>query len=413
MTNVAATHARGKKSLDRAFDLNAQAIEAAAKLGKDKVINATVGSILDEEGNMVLLPTVEKIYRNLAVNDIASYAPIKGLPKYCSSLEAVTFRESKPEAYTSVIGTAGGTGALHHAIWNYSEIGDTVISGDWYWGAYKSLAEDALRKYDTFEFYTEAKTFNIAACEAKAAELLSKQESLLLIINSPAHNPTGYSLTDAEWDSVIDVLKKFAAQGKRITLMVDIAYVDFAGDSEECRKFMKKFGNLPANLLVIFGVSMSKSFTLYGQRTGAVIGVSSDKGVIDEFTNAMEVTSRATWSNINRSAMKILETIYEDKSLFQAVENERKVYKDLVEQRSAIFVEEAAQIGLDILPYFGGFFVSIPTTNSNGVIDVLMEKEIYGLPLPKGVRIATCAIPLAQMKGLAQAVKDAIGVAVK
>ena len=408
MVQVAASHARGKKSGDKAFELNGLAIEAAAKYGKDKVLNATVGSILDETGSMVLLPTVEKIYRNLPANDIAAYAPIDGLPNYLSGIQDVTFRQSRPEAYTAAIGTAGGTGALHHAIWNYSELGDTVISSDWYWGAYTTLIGDAMRKFDTFAFYTEEKTFNVAAFEAKVLDVLGRQESLLSIINSPAHNPTGYSLTDSEWDAVLDVLIGQATKGKRIALLVDIAYLDFAGDAEKCRQFMKKFSNLPANMIVMLSVSMSKSFTLYGQRAGAVIGISSDKEAIGEFKAAMDVTSRGTWSNINRSAMKILATINEDKALFDAVEKERAEYKELIEKRSAIFVDEAAQVGLDILPYCGGFFISIPTTNSAAAVDKLMEKQIYTLPLQKGVRIATCATPLAQLPGLAKMVKEAI-----
>lgn len=408
MSHLAATHARGKVNADRAFELNALAIERAEKLGKENVINATVGSILDEQGNIVLLPTIETIYRELPINDIAAYAPIKGLEGYRVAIEDLTFRGSKPEAYTSVISTAGGTGALHHAIWNYSEIGETVLSSDWYWGAYKSLVEDAIRKYTTFEFYTPQKTFNVEAFEEKVGELLGKQESLLVILNSPGHNPTGYSLTDDEWDLALGVVKKYANQGKRIALAIDIAYLDYSGDSEECRLFMKKFSNLPDNLIAMFVVSMSKSYTFYGQRSGALIGVSSNKEAIDEFTGAMEMTSRSTWSNTNRSAMKVLETIYGDESIFQAVEAEREAYKNLVEQRSQIFVKEAAEIGLEILPYRGGFFLSIPTEHSNQAIDYLMAKDIYGLPLPKGVRIASCAVPLAQMKGLAQVVKDAI-----
>lgn len=408
MSHLAATHARGKVNADRAFELNGLAIQRAEKLGKENVINATVGSILDEQGNMVLLPTIETIYRHLPVNDIASYAPIKGLEGYRVAIEDLTFRGSKPEAYTSVISTAGGTGAIHHAIWNYSEIGETILSSDWYWGAYKSLAEDAIRKYATFEFYTPQKTFNVEAFEAKVAELLGKQESLLVILNSPGHNPTGYSLTDDEWDLALGVVKKYANQGKRIALAIDIAYIDYSGDSEECRLFMNKFSNLPDNLIAMFIVSMSKSYTFYGQRSGAIIGVSSNKEAIDEFSAAMEMTSRSTWSNTNRSAMKVLETIYEDEALFQAVEAEREAFKHLVEERSQIFVKEAAEIGLEILPYCGGFFLSIPTEYSNQAIDKLMEKEIYGLPLQKGVRIASCAVPLVQMKGLAQAVKDAI-----
>lgn len=408
MTNIAATHARGKTSTDRAFELNAQAIAAAEKLGKSKVINATVGSILDEQGGMVLLPTVEKVIRNIPANDIASYAPIAGLPNYLKALEDVTFRGSRPDAHISTVATAGGTGALHHAIWNYSEVGDTILSADWYWGAYPSLAADALRKFETFSFYTEKKTFNVEAFEKKVAELTVKQDSLLSIINSPAHNPTGYSLTDDEWDAVIDVVKKYALQGKRMALVVDIAYIDFAGDSEECRLFMRKFSNLHENIMIIFSVSMSKSFTLYGQRSGGIIGVSSNKEAMDEFFTAIETTSRATWSNVNRSAMKTLDVIYNDKTIFAAVEQERAGFKSLIEQRSAIFVDEAKEIGLEILPYCGGFFISIPAPNAGDAVEKLIQKEIYTLPLPKGVRIATCAIPLAQVPGLAKQIKEAI-----
>ena len=283
-----------------------------------------------------------------------------------------------------------------------------MISSDWYWGAYTTLVGDAMRKFGTFAFYTEEKTFNVPAFEAKVLEVLARQDSLLSIINSPAHNPTGYSLTNSEWDAVLDVLKGQANKGKRIALLVDIAYIDFAGDAEKCREFMKKFSNLPANMIVMLSVSMSKSFTLYGQRTGAIIGISSDKEAIDEFKVAMDVTSRGTWSNINRSAMQILATINEDKALFDAVEKERAEFKELIEKRSAIFVNEAAQVGLEILPYCGGFFISIPTTNSAAAVDKLMEKQIYTLPLEKGLRVATCATPLAQLPGLAKIIKEVL-----
>ena len=408
MAKIAASHAQGKVSSDMAFELNARAITAASQFGNDKVINGTVGSILDEAGRLVLLPTVEKIFRDLSSSDIAAYATIAGLPGYLKAAEDLTFRKSRPDAYVSTLATAGGTGVIHHAVWNYSEVGDTILTSDWYWGAYKSLAEDALRKFDTFTFYDEHKNFNISAFSKKVEEVLGRQDSLLLIINSPGHNPTGYSLTDAEWGEVLEVLKGYAEKGKRIALLADIAYIDYSGDEDACRSFITQFGQLPANLIVMFAFSMSKSFTLYGQRTGAIIGVSSDKEAIDEFTNAMEITCRSTWSNVNRAAMRTLEIMHNDQALFNAVETERKIYKDLIEQRSHIFVDEAAEVGLEILPYRGGFFVSIPTDHAMKATEYLMEKQIYTLPLPKGVRVATCAVSSKQMPGLAKMVKEAI-----
>lgn len=74
-------------------------------------------------------------------------------------------------------------------------------------------------------------------------------------------------------------------------------------EKEEVRKIFKKLSNLPANILSIVAYSMSKGFTLYGQRTGAMIGVSSSKEIIEEFAAINQYTSRATWSNINRPAI--------------------------------------------------------------------------------------------------------------
>ena len=62
---------------------------------------------------------------------------------------------------------------------------------------------------------------------------------------------------------------------------------------------------------------------MYGQRTGAMIGVSSDADVIKEFADINQYTSRATWSNINRPAMRTLATIYSDPELLEKVCQER------------------------------------------------------------------------------------------
>ena len=78
---------------------------------------------------------------------------------------------------------------------------------------------------------------------------------------------------------------------------------------------MKKFSNLPENILVIVGYSMSKGYTVYGQRTGAMIGISSSQDIITEFANINQYASRATWSNINRGAQRLLVEIYKDKTL--------------------------------------------------------------------------------------------------
>ena len=407
--SLAASHSRGKFATDRIFGASGAAAKATAQHGPANVINATIGAFMDDQERLACLPTVEKVLREMPITEIINYAPIAGLPDYLKAVVELTFREHRPEAYVDAIATAGGSGVIHNTIWNYSEIGDTILTSDWYWDPYKILSDDALRKLDTFTLFDEQQNFNIQAFAEKVTSIMTRQDGLLIILNTPAHNPTGYSITDDEWDNVLQVIKdQLKNPDKRITLLVDIAYLDYAGDSSTSRAFLKKFSNLPANFLAILAFSMSKSFTMYGQRTGAMIGIASDKAVIDEFTNANLLTCRATWSNINRGAMGLLATIYKDKALLAQVEQERSGFYHFIKERADIFMQEAKAADLHMLPYRAGFFLTIPAHDSDAVCTKLHDDLIFAVPLAKGVRIAVCAVTPAKITGMALKVKKAL-----
>lgn len=406
--SIAAKHAKGKSAQDKIFGANAAAVAAAAKYGKDAVTNATIGAILDEEEKLVCLPTVEEVFRGLSTNEMIAYAPISGLPEYLDCVLTAAFGNSRPEGYIAAVATAGGTGAIHHAIWNYTETGDTVLCSDWYWGAYKVLCQDMGRNFTTYKMLDENNKFNLPALKEKVDELLAKQDNLLYLLNTPAHNPTGYSLSSEDMDGVLAILKEAAVPGKNIVFFLDVAYIDYAGEKEEVRKIFKKLSGLPANILCIVGYSMSKGFTMYGQRTGAMIGVSSDKSVIDEFAAINQYTSRATWSNINRPAMRTLATIYSDPELLAKVCAERDYYYQMIKARADLFTKEAEECGLPMLPYVAGFFLSIPAKNPDAICEKLHEDNIFAVPLAAGVRIAVCAVPLKKIKGMAAKVNAAM-----
>lgn len=406
--SIAAKHAKGKSAKDKIFGANAAAVAAAAKYGKDAVVNATIGAILDEDEQLVCLPTVEKVYRNLQTNELIAYAPISGLPEYLDCVINAAFGKSRPDGHIAAVATAGGTGAIHHAIWNYLDEGETALCSDWYWGAYKVLCDDMGRKFTTYKMLDENNKFNLSALKEKVDELLAKQDNLLYLLNTPAHNPTGYSLSETDMDNVLDILKTAAVPGKNIVLFLDVAYIDYAGEKEEVRKIFKKLSGLPANILTIIGYSMSKGFTMYGQRTGAMIGVSSDKDVIEEFSAINQYTSRATWSNINRPAMRTLATIYSDPVLLDEVCKERDYYYQMIKARADLFTQEAKACNLPMLPYVAGFFLSIPAKNPDAICEKLHDDNIFAVPLAAGVRIAVCAVPLKKIAGMAAKVNAAI-----
>ena len=408
INSMVASHAVGKNLSDAIFGASAAAQEATSKFGADKVINATIGAIMDDDEKLACIPTMEKVFRALPMSDVIAYAPIVGLPAYLDTVVALTFADQKPDGYTASGATAGGTGAVHNAIANYSEIGDKVLTSDWFWGPYTALCHEQGRELATYKLFDEEQNFNIKDFTAKVEELIKNQKSLLIIINTPAHNPTGYSLSGEDWDVVLDVCKTMTQKGdKKISILVDIAYIDYAGEKNEARKFMKKFGNLPENIFVMFAFSMSKGYTMYGQRTGAIIGLSRSKEIIEEFANANKYTSRATWSNINRGAMTVLTKIQQDASLLSQFEKERAALYEIIRERGAIFMDEAKACGLNALPYKAGFFLSIPSKDPGAVCDKLHDDLIFPVPLKKGVRVAVCAVPAKKMRGMAAKIKKA------
>ena len=405
---MTATHAAGRKLVDAIFDANQACNEAIKIHGAEKVTNATIGVVLDENGKLATLPTVEKTFRALPFSELVAYAPISGLPAYLDAAIDLTFAGKKPDAYIGAIATAGGTGAIHHAIANYAERGDAVLTSDWRWGTYDIICNETGKHLETFRIFDDELNFNINNFAVKVDSILKKQKSLLIVINSPAHNPTGYSLSNDEWDDIIAALSAQVSAGKKISLLVDIAYIDFAGEKTSTRDFMKKFSNLPENFFVMISFSMSKSYTLYGQRAGALIGISSSEKIIDEFKNVNKYSSRATWSNINRGAQVLLTSLISDEKILPIYENERTELYQMVKRRADVFVSEAAACGLRIVPYKDGFFIAVPAKNPAEVCKKLHDDLIFAVPLKLGIRVAACSTSFEKMHGLAEKILRAM-----
>ena len=406
--SMAASHAVNRRLKDPIFEANAACKEAIKKFGAEKVTNATIGTVLDDTGKLAVLPTVEKVFREMDMTKFTAYAPISGLADYREAIRGLIFDSAHCEGFFSSVATSGGTGAIHHAVANYAERGDKVLTSDWCWGTYKVICDETGKTLETFKLFNDDLTgFNVTAFADKVEEILSAQKSLLIIINTPAHNPTGYALSGEEWDSVLEIFKKHAAQGKKITLLVDVAYIDFSADNKTAWSFMNKFSNLPENILILIAYSMSKSYTLYGQRTGALAALSSSREVVEEFDETNKWSCRATWSNINHGAQTLLVKLYQDNQLRKQLEHEQKSLRELVQGRAEIFVKEAESCGLKIVPYKGGFFIAVPSENPAAVCQKLHDDLIFAVPLKLGIRVAACSMPSEKIHGVAEKMKSA------
>lgn len=408
--SMVAEHAIWPKEEDIIFSLSERAQTDEKLCGIENIINATIGALVDDKGKLITLKSVYDEYKNLDNTLIAPYAQIAGQKNYIEAVKKACFKEYMPSENIRVVASPGGTGSIKMAVFNYTNENEAILVPNWYWGPYKVISEEINRKIVNYELFDQYGNFNFSSFKNQFLNLSNNQNRIFTIFNTPAHNPTGYTVTDEEWDRILNLCKDVSVENeKKIVLFIDIAYIDFSGtDGSDTRQFFKKFSNLPEDILIIIGYSMSKGYTAYGMRSGACICISSNKDIADEFYYSCSHSARANWSNCNRGAMELLTIIMNDEEKLKKYEEERNNYKSLLKERAKSFVDEAKDINLEILPYRDGFFISVPCENPIEVCEKAIESKLYMIPLKMGVRFAVCAVSKEKCKKSPRIIKEAI-----
>lgn len=392
---------------DKLFGVSSRAKERIAEIGKENVIDSTIGVLLNDEGKLVVLDSVMEAIHALSPEDYAAYAPILGTPAYLESVKKAVFLDEMPEnTYLEACYTPGGTGAIRNAISGYTQPGDKILTSDWHWNPYKLVAKELGREVATYTLFDEENKFNAPSFSEKLGEILADQDEIVIIINTPAHNPTGYTFTEEDWNQALDAVSRYPE--KKIALVVDIAYLDFSGDAKEYRFFLKKLVGLPQNILPLIAFSASKGYTMYGMRCGALLCMAPTAEIAKEFKDVMSVECRASWSNGNRAAMTVLSSILENPELKKRVDDERESYLKILRARGEIFKAEAAKAGLATCPYDSGFFVTIPCENPEKVGETLQSFNIFTIPLGPGIRVSVASNTEEECRRMPAKIKEAI-----
>lgn len=408
-----------RKLIDKVFSTAKKAKEAMVTFGEENVVNATIGSLYDENGKLVVLNTAMEVFRELPAEELAGYASsFTGAPEYNESVKISLFGRDYKNFFNGhhleVIATPGGTGAISNSIKNYLNYGDTILLPKWLWSPYILMAKEKNGSCDFYTLFNKENKFDLKDFEMRVEKLANKQDNVVIIINDPCQNPTGYRLSIEEWKEVRKILIS-ASKLANIILILDVAYIDFDDrNNEEKKEYFEIFKNLPENILTIFNFSLSKSLTCYGMRVGAQVALSTSKKVIEEFYNANSFSCRSTWSNISRGGMKMFSNIILDEKKSAQLEKEREFYRNLIKERADIFLTEAKECNLEVLPYVSGFFLTIPTGEYTPKVEELLEKNhIYTVVLDEGIRIAVCSVTKKKISGLAKRIKSIIDEAKK
>jgi len=403
-----------KKLGQGAFAMARQVKELKKTTDNSKIINSTIGTFFDDNENLLIFDTVEKIYKELPPVDIFGYASgVSGSAEYKEAVKKDILSNhldlfTQTKTYIDVTATAGGTGAIHNTFKGYAEEGDTILLPNFMWEAYINLSQANNLNYQTYNLFSN-NSFDLKDFSEKILTLIKKQKKIIIVINDPCQNPTGYSLSFEEWESVIEILKKASSYGE-VVLLNDIAYIDYDFRGKELsRKHFSLFANLPKNILVILAYSMSKSFTCYGLRSGAQIAISSSQEVIEEFSYSSEFLCRTSWSNISKGGMSILSEVFNNDNYLNEIDTNRLEWVKLLKERAKVFLENAEKENLNHCPFKGGFFITIPISeHKEKILKYLIEKNIFVLPLKNGIRVAICSVPTEKLKKLPKEIKKAI-----
>ena len=414
-------YAQTKVGNDTIFGWWARFQEAVAS-GADAV-NGTIGALLEDDGSLAINQVVDAAIRQAPPVEIAAYAPLKGLPAFLDLAVSLALGESRTELEemgitTTATATPGGSGALYLAAANFANRGDTVLLRDRHWGPYEGFLSGCDLSYTSYPLLPSAGSdlpyVDIAGFKSELAKLCQAQDKVMTWLNDPAHNPTGLSMTADGRIAFLDAFMESASANESVghTLLLDAAYHLYAdephGWAETITEALNNGMLWPENLLITISVSLSKSHTIYGLRTGALVSLHPDSDVTEKIGTVMGVTGRQTWSAAPRIAQYTVSTMHADEQSGAAWAEERDRLRELLVTRRNALNEACFKLGVPLNPTMDGFFAWIESDDPAALAEACADQDVYLVPLTGGVRIGLCAVPLSQIPRVAEALANAL-----
>ena len=239
-------------------------------------INLGVGVYYDESGRVPLLNCVRKAEAVMMEKAAPrTYLPIEGLPAYDKAVQELVFGTDSAVIQEQRVITAqaiGGTGALKLGadfLKRFSPDSAVFIS-DPSWENHRALFESAGFDVLDYAYYNaESRDLNF---DGFLAAVKAMPAGSIVVLHACCHNPTGADLNDAQWTQVIEVVTQ-----RGLIPFLDMAYQGFGDGIEDDGQVVRRFTAAGGPLFV--SNSFSKSFSLYGERVGAlsIVAVSADE----------------------------------------------------------------------------------------------------------------------------------------
>ena len=269
-------------------------------------VNLGVGVYCDENGKIPLLECVRKAERQLVESSPPrGYLPIDGLPEYDRAVQALVFGPESPAIRDKRVVTVqalGGTGGLKVGADLLRRLGPSakVWISQPSWENHRALFESAGFAVENYPYYDAATHGLDFAGMLGALKALPARD--IVVLHACCHNPTGVDLLPDQWTQIIQIVK----QGDLVPFL-DIAYQGFGDGLDADASVVRRF--VEAGMPLFVSNSFSKSFSLYGERIGALSVVAQSSDEAARVLSQLKRVVRTNYSNPPTHGGKIVATV--------------------------------------------------------------------------------------------------------
>lgn len=305
-----------------------------------KKVNLGVGVYYDDNGKVPLLECVQRAEALLlATVTPRTYLPIDGLAAYDQAVQELVFgADSKVISDKRVITAQaiGGTGALKLGadfLKRFAPNAHVWIS-DPSWENHRALFESAGFIVNNYPYYDSA-THGVNV-DGMLASLKAMPAGSVVLLHACCHNPTGADLTADQWTKVIDVITSC-----KLIPFLDMAYQGFGDGIDADGQVVRRFADAGGPLFV--SNSFSKSFSLYGERVGALSIVAADNAEANRVLSQLKRVIRTNYSNPPTHGGKIVATVLANPELRALWEKELAAMRVRIRANRELLVDLLAQ----------------------------------------------------------------------
>ena len=269
-------------------------------------VNLGVGVYYDDNGKLPLLHCVQAAEQQMIESPKPrGYLPIDGIAAYDAVVKALVFGADSEPVKSGRVATAqgiGGTGGLKIGADFLKKLSPDakVLISDPSWENHRALFMQAGFVVESYPYYDATKRG--VNFDGMLTALNAAAPGTIVVLHACCHNPTGYDITPAQWDQVIATVK---ARG--LTPFLDMAYQGFGYGIAEDGAVIGKF--VAAGLDFFVSTSFSKSFSLYGERVGALSVVCHSQEEAARVLSQLKLVIRTNYSNPQIHGATVVATV--------------------------------------------------------------------------------------------------------